>query len=337
MLIEDVFIGLGLVAGLATLGTILEERRAMANQEAQEKAEIEKMKKLRVRYVDVEKCGLLISNMWSNSDAHFYNLEGKRVSNIPQSKRRLAKYFDCYLGQLLDSGTWEPVRRSDVEPRLQDAQFIKKHVCELISPYEVQRKFKRKREGSHKVVLTKSTWFFARHPDAQRFLAGRYLQSLEIISSHFAEEKLRIAYTIIDGVLEGDFSVTHQQLGIVLLSAQFVGGEIHGQAERRGCDFRDNFYSLRNKVSAPNSPFLERVICRENYVRGCLVSRIEPQKRKLGHAAGVWSYEFLQEDRVEGEIAQFIELFMRGDKDDFDGWKHHFDLSQAVASEFTRI
>lgn len=333
MFIEDVFIGLGLVAGLLILGNILEERRAMANQKAQEKAEIEKMKNLRVRYVDVDKCGLLISNMWSNSDAHFYNLEGKRVSNIPESKRRLAKYFDCYLGQLLDSGTWVPVRRSDVEPRLQDAQFIKKHVCELISPYEVRRKLKRKREGSHKVVLTKSTWFFAMHPDA---LVQRAFQSQEGISWHFAEEKLRIAYTIIDGVLEGDFSVTHQQLGIVLLSAQFVGGEIHGQAERRGYDFRDNFYSLRNKVSAPNSPFLERLICRESYVRGCLVSRMEPQRRKLGHAAGVWSYEFLQEDRVAGEIAQFIELFMRGVEDDFDGL-NSFDLSQAVASKFTRI
>ena len=345
------FVGLGFVAGLYVLGNIQDERRAKkASQEARERSALfekekaEKLKNLRVDYVDVEKCGLLISIKWSKSGALFYNLEGKRVSDIPRSKRELAKHFDCYLGQLLDSGKWEPVRRSDVEPRLQDAQFIKKHVCDLISSDEVRKRqaakrgakaqAKRKREGNHNFLISAtSSELHAIHPEAVLNISR--VRDIPV----FEKERLRITYTVVDGVLDGTFTVTHEELGFVLLSAHFVRGEIHGQAERRGWDFklekhgplRSRWLSQSKRKPSEKIVLESRLNFRESYVGGCLVSRMQPHWILLKRGTGVWSYEFLQEDRVAGEIAQRIESFMRGDKKAFT-MNRKLDLSQAVRS-----
>ena len=352
----------------------LEEEAAIAA-----KRRAEKLRNLHVNYVDVNACGLLISVGGDEQEPLFENLSGKRVPHIPQvssipqgkivSALLVALHFDCYLGQMLDSGKWEPVRRGDVEPRLEDADFIAKHSCNPLTHDEIRER-QRGKEGVHNVSISESnTAIRVIHPFS-------FVTALQNGLFAYYDGQLKVSYNIVHGVLDGSFTVTHEELGFALLTAQFIGGKIHGEAVRRGLEFRqeqeqgglesrrlkspgrpENSRHARNLTNDRLSWVLwDSLVTCETYDEGRLVGLVKPKlksqplvNRPLGRAqvlskdvargrnadVNFETHAFLKEDNLSGEVLQRIESFMRGDKKAFT-LSHEVDLSRAIRIESHR-
>ena len=62
------------------------------------------------------------------TETHFYDLSGIRVTKIPRTKRNICLKNDCYLG--LKNERWVEINSDEVENKLNDSEFIKVHSLE---------------------------------------------------------------------------------------------------------------------------------------------------------------------------------------------------------------
>ena len=95
------------------------------------------------KYFKIEEVSIIVKPEDKDGKTFFYDLCGNRVTKISRKPKDTSIVNDCYLGlkKFKNSERWVPIKSEDVDERLSDKEFIKKHSKEY-NPEKVKIKKK---------------------------------------------------------------------------------------------------------------------------------------------------------------------------------------------------